>query len=269
MKPSKTNKTMITAASAALMLLSLATQAKAGTAAQILPEGSYLGRLPNRDKVVMMVRQVAGRGDSMVAALMRTNERLQLYMIDRRDDAGPFSYGMTPLVTTPDGEIGVTNDDPSLVLRIVKNGFTKDPIFTISSANSSNKTGFQGSMIFKGRHSHYHWIDPLAGIYKIRGVSRNAATISIPSNDGIDASLQAQLSLRGSEKLSGDFVIREKVPGFYTLKAISVRNVGTNVAPNPSYIGMFLKHCTIGCRNHFLLVNPVDMTDVLSLKHRK
>ena len=107
-------------------------------AAGFLNEGGYLGSHNGTEKVNLLLKPAPGREGSFFAVLMKDEKKISLYLVD---EINSNSYSMTPLEVTKDGEIGVINDGPSLVISIAKNKKNEN-IFKIMSANSSNNNGF-------------------------------------------------------------------------------------------------------------------------------
>jgi hypothetical protein len=117
--------------------------------AGFLKEGGFLGKQNGEEKVNLLLKSAPGREGSFFAVLMKDAKKISLYLVD---EINSNSYAMTPLEVTRDGEIGIVNDDPSLVISSAKGSNGQD-VFKIMSANSSNNSGFTGFFEFEGKSS--------------------------------------------------------------------------------------------------------------------
>ncbi len=224
------------------------------TEANFLKSGSFLGTHNGEDKVNLLLKTVPGRSGSFLAILMKTEEKISLYMVDKLNST---SYTMTPLEVTNDGELGVVNDDPSLVISSSQNN-KNELVFKIMSANSSNNVGFEGHFEFKNKPSKFSWLEINPGEYKTSSES-NALQIS-----EIDSFEKEGLAAFLTKDISGTFTINEKFPGMYLINKNSVLATGVNVNKIPSAIGIFLEKQGFfgGKTTMMILVNPENDSDL-------
>jgi hypothetical protein len=221
---------------------------------RLLPLGSYRAEMKDGREVTLMLRDVPGRAQSALAVLMLEDfARVAIYLVDPLDDT---SYTLKPVYALADGEIGVPNDDPSLVIQIgPRKG--RRITFTLSNANSSNTRGFQGLLRFEGDTSKHAWGDYEDGEY---GAGRFSAILSPRGGDG---SGKAVLDL--GTAAAGNFALREKAPGVFTLKPYVVSSTGVSVSTAPRRLGIFVR---FGRRRQFVLVDPTNDQSVVRLKRR-
>ncbi|MDD4975727.1 MAG: hypothetical protein PHY93_15325 [Bacteriovorax sp.] len=228
----------------------LSTSAFAG----FLKEGGYLGSQNGEEKVNLLLKPATGREGSYFAVLMKGSKKISLYLVD---EINSNSYSMTPLEVTKDGEIGVVNDDPSLVISSAKNNKGLD-VFKIMSANSSNSTGFSGFFEFGGKASKVTWLAIDDGQFKTCEAA-NALQIS-----QIDPKEREATAVFLTKEINGTFTLREKFPAMYLINQNSVLATGTNKNKIPSAIGIFLENKGIfgGKSIDLLLINPKNDTDI-------
>lgn len=232
-----------------LALSVLSTNAFAG----FLKDGGYLGSHNGDDKVNLLVKAAPGREGSFFAVLMKDEKKISLYLVDEINSS---SYSMTPLEVTKDGEIGVVNDDPSLVISSAKNNKGQD-VFKIMSANSSNSSGFNGYFEFKGAPSKVTWLDIEGGEYKT-SETKNALQIS-----QVDSKEREATAVFLTKDINGTFTLREKFPSMYLINQNSVLATGTKKNQLPSAIGIFLERKGVfGKSTEMLLINPKNDTGI-------
>ena len=222
--------------------------------AGFLKAGSYLGSHNGEDKVNLLVKAAPGREGSFFAVLMKDAKKISLYLVD---EINSNSYSMTPLEVTADGEIGVVNDDPSLVISSAKNNKGTD-VFKIMSANSSNNVGFTGYFEFAGKTSKMAWLEIDGGEYKTSEAA-NALQIS-----QVDQKEREATAVFLTKEINGTFTLREKFPSMYLINQNSVLATGTKKNQIPSAIGVFLKK-TGGWgagSTEMILINPKNDTDL-------
>jgi len=213
--------------------------------------GSYNGTLKDGDDVDLLLRPIPGREGSYLGVMIRLDPKVVIYRID---PLGASTYAMNPLQVTEDGEVGVNNDDPSLVLTL---GATRDsagrPEMTITNANSSNQSGFHGPIFFQGNtYSKLTWTDYVPGYYRNRRVSNE---LNLSPMNAYEAAI--------SSSADGGLVIREKVDGVFTLKRVSVTSTGAQVESYPNRIGIFVTKSGFFGEDHlFVLVSPQQDSDV-------
>jgi hypothetical protein len=232
-----------------LALSVLSTSAFAG----FLSAGGYLGNQNGSEKVNLLLKPAPGREGSFFAVLMKDDKQISLYSVDVLNST---SYAMTPLEVTADGEIGVVNDDPSLVIASAK-GTRGQDVFKIMSANSGNNVGFTGFFEFEGKPSKVTWLEISDGEYKL-GQDSNALQIS-----QIDPAEREATAVFLTKEISGTYTLREKFPSMYLINQNSVLATGTTKKQIPSAIGIFLeKKCFLGKSVEMLLINPKNDTDI-------
>lgn len=235
-----------------LSLSILSTNAFAG----FLKTGGYLGSKDGRDEANLLLKSAPGREGSFFAVLSSTSTNsksvkslsISLYLVD---EINSTSYSMTPLEVTKDGEIGVVNDDPSLVISSARNNQGKD-VFKIMSANSSNKAGFTGFFEFGGAASKISWLSIDDGQYQ---TAKDANAVQISQ---IDKKEREATAVFLTSELSGTFTLREKFPSMYLINQNSVLATGVKKNQIPSAIGIFLQKSTWSGKSatELLLIDP-------------
>ena len=218
------------------IFLTLLTLTSFGT--ESLQEGAYIGKLNNVDKVTLILQAVPGRESSFFGLLMKDEitegkAQISIYLIDV---SKAQTYTMIPLEVTHDGEIGIKNDHPSLVLQIVVDKMK------ITSAQSSNKRGFNGHMTFslKRPSRKWEWTTVVEGDY--------GDALSISRFDPIEAEATAVFA---TQSLNGHFIVREKFPLMYTVHANVISNSGAEAKQIPRAIGVFLTRRAFGRKFFF------------------
>lgn len=231
-------------------LITLSTNLFAG----FLSEGGLKGTHNEKEEVNLLLKKVEGREGSFVGVLIKDTKRVSLYMIDEISNS---SYSMTPLEVTKDGEIGMINDDPTLVLSTTENK-RGQKIVRIMSANSSNNAGFSGYFDFDDKKSKYSWQSVQSGLFQT-DKEKSALTIS-----GVDPVERDATALFMTKNLSGTFTIREKFPAMFLINKNSVLATGVNKAKAPSAIMIFLNRKGFfgGSNLEVLMVNPSNDQDV-------
>lgn len=238
-----------------LSLSILSTNAFAG----FLKAGGYLGSKDGKDEANLLLKSAPGREGSFFAVLSSTianpkSVKVSLYLVD---EINSTSYSMTPLEVTKDGEIGVVNDDPSLVISSARNNQGKD-VFKIMSANSSNKAGFTGFFEFGGAASKISWLSIDDGQYQ---TSKDANAVQISQ---IDKKEREATAVFLTSDLSGTFTLREKFPSMYLINQNSVLATGVKKNQIPSAIGIFLQKSTWSGKSatELLLIDPENDTAI-------
>lgn len=229
-------------------------------AAGFLKDGTYLGSHNGEDKVNLLIKPAPGRDGSFFAVLMKDAKKISLYLVD---EINSNSYSMTPLEVTRDGEIGVVNDDPSLVISSAKNNKGAD-VFKIMSANSSNNAGFTGFFEFAGKPSKIAWLEIDGGEYKTDEVA-NALQIS-----QVDPKEREATAVFLTKDINGTFTLREKFPSMYLINQNSVLATGTKKNQIPSAIAVFLeKKGSFGSKTtEMILINPKNDTDLKTFSRK-
>ena len=191
---------------------------------------------------------------------MKDAKKISLYLVD---EINANSYSMTPLEVTKDGEIGVVNDDPSLVISSAKNNKGQD-VFKIMSANSSNNAGFTGFFEFEGKASKVSWLSMPDGEYKTDEAG-NALQIS-----QVDPKEREATAVFLTKEINGTFTLREKFPAMYLINQNSVLATGTKKNQIPSAIGIFLeKRGTFGSKSVEMdLINPKNDSDIKTFSRK-
>lgn len=237
-----TNFTRISKILAGMAALSMALAATASAmgpkrpknTTQLIPTGSYEGQSDRGDATHLLIKPLAGRSESYLGLLIgRVQGRV--YVIDPITVGS--SYAMTPLQITEDGETGVVDENPSLVLNLDglhDNGW---PGFTVSDAKSGNTLGFQGSIAFTaGSLSRLVWEEFTPALYRTGLFSGPTLTLS-----ALDGNHQATAFFSGGRgELNGSFFVREKAPGVFTLHDDAVKSTGPEVKEVPSKALVFV-----------------------------
>lgn len=238
----------------ATIALAFTLMSTSAFSAGFLKSGSYLGSHNGEEKVNLLVKAAPGREGSFFAILMKDAKKMSLYLVD---EINSNSYSMTPLEVTSDGEIGVVNDDPSLVISSAKNNKGVD-VFKIMSANSSNNVGFTGYFEFSGKTSKMAWLAIDGGEYKTSEAS-NALQIS-----QVDQKEREATAVFLTKEINGTFTLREKFPSMYLINQNSVLATGTKKNQIPSAIGVFLQRASgwSGATVEMILINPKNDTDL-------
>ena len=221
-----------------------------------LTAGSYLGKDQQNAWVHLLLRDMPQTQGSFFALLVRQtpNYKMSLYRVDKLL-LGTFV--MTPLIVT-DGEIGILNDNPSLVLTISKDDWGNH-IFKLKSSKSGNTVGFQGPLIFNGEVSRSEWVDVDEGNYH-QNIQRKY-TLDISNFDHQEK--QATVDITNNESQSGNYLMEEIVTGMYLLKQNAFLNTGMHTQKNPSSIGVFFKDgYNRYNRSSFILINPRNDEDI-------
>lgn len=259
----KTNPMTKILAGLSLTLIAATFASEAKAVGMPFNEGGYVGRLNRRKTVQLMTRRIPGRDGSFMAILFKKKNEACAYIVDPTEK--PTDYTMTPLRVTPDGEVGFNNDNPSLMLSISNLGNTVNPEFILTNANGGNSSCIQGSAVFKGSDSRFHWDEAItSGAYSAGGMRKVGMFASIPILPG-DSSQEGTATLVRPFKRPGNYAVREKAPGLFTLKVSGYTGVGATEEMQPTYIG-FSASTMWG--NSVYLVNPSDHTDVLPLNSK-
>ncbi len=217
-----------------------------------LEAGAYQGKITGtKNKVQLMLREAVGREGSFLG-LLKSKEELALYVLDKAAP-GSSTYVMTPFEVLGDGDVGIRDDDPSLVLMMLPNDGDKIQ-FNISNSNSGNSIGFQNAMMFSGKTTKVEWIDSIAGAYKYDCRKCDALILS-----GFNSISGESQGIFATENISGSFAISEECPGKYSVKAKRFLATGENDADAPMRIGVFVKE---GRDYDFLLANPGKYSDI-------
>jgi hypothetical protein len=230
-------------------------------AAMPFKEGGYVGRLNRNKNIHLLTRKIHGRDGSFMAVLFKKRDEACVYVVDPTES--PVKYAMTPLQVTPDGEIGFNNDNPSLVMTITRSADPEKPEFTLVNANGGNTACIQGSATFAGSDSRFNWDRAIIpGAYSAGGI-RRVGNFSTSTYVPGDSSLEGSVTLTRPFKRPGDYVVREKAPGLFTLKVAGYTATGAVVEKVPSYVG-FAASTPWGASVY--LINPADHTDVIQLQ---
>lgn len=259
----KTNPMIKIFASLSLTLVVGTFAAEAKAAGMPFNEGGYTGRLNRNRNVQLMTRRIPGRVGSFMAILFKKKDEACAYIVDPTET--PTDYAMTPLTVTPDGEIGFNNSNPSLMMSITNLGNITNPEFILTNANGGNSTCIQGSAVFKGEDSRFRWDSAIvSGVYNAGGIRNVGVFASSPILPG-DSSQEGTAKLVRPFKRPGNYAVREKAPGLFTLKVTGYTSTGATEEVQPTYIG-FSASTMWG--NSVYLINPADHTDVLQLNSK-
>lgn len=225
--------------------------------AQTLSEGSYQGKkVETNSEVHLLLKAAPERVDSFYAVFMHDSAKISLYVVDRFEN----SYVMTPLEVTSDGYIGVINDDPSLLINLTGSR-SNIPSFMITSTNSGNTRGLQGSFKFEGRTSNKSWIGPTSGQFGLKG---NKSALNLGAFDSSNNTASAFVQ---TKSISGNFILSQKIPGMFLLNAQSIFATGEEINKTPRAIGIFMESSGWGRSTYFILINPQNDSDLLSFEH--
>ncbi len=237
-----------------MLTLSLLISMSTLVEANFLKTGSYLGSHNGKDCVDLMLKPAPGRDGSFLAVLMKDEKKVSLYVVDLINST---SYAMTPLEVTARGEIGIINDDPSLVITSGKDDEGKQ-VFKIMSANSSNQKGFTGFFEFKGKSSKATWLEIQDGQYKLND-NKSALQIS-----AVDQNEREATAVFLTQSLSGTFSFREKFPSMYLINQNAYLATGEKKNEIPSAIGIFTerKGGFGSKRTELNMVNPQNDQDI-------
>lgn len=233
-----------------IMLLGMSLSAWAS-----LGEGTFIGTHNDSGEVTLILEEVPGREGSFFGLINKGDDKMAIYLIDTLKSQ---TYTMTPLEVTSDGEIGIKNDDPSLVLQLIGDEMK------ITSSNSSNTRGFTGFLTFPTKKESgkkvWRWVNVIEGDYG-DGWSSDSTSLSLSSFDSVEGEAMAIFT---TDKISGNFVIREKFPKMYTVNSNSVTSTGIQVKQAPKAIGIFLHSKTIfgNDKVRFYLINPANDQDI-------
>ena len=222
-----------------------------------LSPGSYEGKSAKGD-IQIFLKVAPGRAGSFFAVLVRGQDSF-IYVVDSVDSS---TYAMTPLEVTHDGHIGIVNDDPSLVVQAFP-GKKDSTLFRITSANSTNKIGYEGNIEFSSNDKkEEEWAKLDAGVFSTSKskTKKSTTTNNLSGNMQISeidlAENEATVSFSTST-LNGTFRLREKFPGMYALNAQSMLATGQNLSSFPTAIGIFIEEKRqFKTEMVFLLINP-------------
>jgi len=247
----------ILAAMALLMVASQAIQAQ-----EVDLTGTHVGHVQNsRERAYLLLRNGAevGRQSSYLGVLMLENPtRIIPYLIDPVLEDN--TYGMIPISITEDGEIGITNPDPSLMFNVAPQG--KSFSFQVVNANSGNLAGFQGSALFDGTTKGLALVDLVEGIYRVES-GNGEMTVSHLNKEG--EALVSMSITTPAGNLSGNFVLRRKLPGIYALNAMSMTSRGVKTEKHPRRSVVFIKN---GRHIQIYMMNPGVSTGLTILDRK-
>ncbi|MBC7713726.1 MAG: hypothetical protein H7177_10320 [Rhizobacter sp.] len=242
------------------ILVAFSVLSTSAFSAGFLKEGGYLGSQNGEEKVNLLIKSAPGRDGSFFAVLMKDEKKISLYLVD---GINSNSYSMTPLEVTKDGEIGVVNDDPSLVISSAKNNKGND-VFKIMSANSTNTAGFTGYFEFEGKVSKVSWLNIDGGEYK---TDETASALQISQ---VDQKEREATAVFLTKDINGTFTLREKFPSMYLINQNSVLATGTKKNQIPSAIAVFLERKGgFGSKStSMILINPKNDTDLKTFSRK-
>ncbi len=202
-----------------------------------LKEGAFTGKFSDSKEITMVLKEVPGRKGSFFGLFIK-DKKVGIYLLDSLQEA---TYTMTPLQAIGDGEIGIQNDDPSLVLQIISNEIK------ITSSQSGNQIGFKEYMIFslKKYSDKWQWSTAVEGHY--------GKALSIGRFNALESE---SLAVFTSTKLNGSFALKEKLSKIYTLNPDT--RLGAQETKGPRAIGVFLKEKSRGSSKKviFYLIRP-------------
>jgi hypothetical protein len=245
-----------------------------------IPEGSFKGKFRGQDRggVHMMTQNIKGCQGCFIAIVFKHqtglfasgDTQVQSYKALPQNDflvegkRTATQYTLSPIGVDTDGELTTPNDNPSLVLNVTSHIGTPEVEFTVTNAQSDNRTGFQSSMIFKGNESPFDLSEGKEGRYKKAWAGREEGTISIIGQNFEDGSRSANVTWNGNKnEAGGTFYLKEKAPGVFTFTAVSYLATGTQAKSLPTKVVIFVKR---DGRERALLVNPNNGADISELK---
>ena len=118
-----------------------------------------MGKQNGSAKTHLLLKKLPEREGSFLGVLLRDEVQVSLYLIEAGNRT-KTEYTMTPLEVTANGDIGSTDENPSLVISTTENK-DKETVFRILSANTTNKKGFEGFLDFDGKESSIKWINTM------------------------------------------------------------------------------------------------------------
>jgi hypothetical protein len=251
-----------------IICLSLIMSCLVASAAEKLGGGhkGWINGTKTRVHLLMHPLDADGRTGSFLAALFQEDlTKAMVYLVDPVLDAGV--YYMHPISVTNDGQVtGIDNPDPALVLTITARDNDGSPQFSITSANSSNKTGFQENMVFLADHnSDLSWIEMRGGRYKS---DAKGYYVDMPELSSSFSS-QATVTVNLPQPLQGSFLFRQKLTDLYTFQRISALSTGLEKEVQPQKVAISVRWPKwFKSDYHMLLINPSDFTDVQILQRK-
>lgn len=117
------------------------------------------------EKEFMMLRNAPGREGSFMSTIFSVDKkgvmnRVAVYVMDPLPSG---NYSLTPITLVSHGELGIEDDNPSLVIVKAK----EDSKFKVTSSNSGNVLGYTKSMNFEGRTKKYSWKRIATSVYEL------------------------------------------------------------------------------------------------------
>lgn len=202
-------------------------------------EGTYESTISksSSQSAYLMLKQVSGRKGSFIAALILADKKEQtknayLYLMDEQRGG---SYSLTPLSIVDKGEVGIDDDNPSLV--IIKDG--KENNFKVTSSQSGNVLGYNGSISFEeGMSLRYSWQLSKNGDYSRTGQEDEKAMISIAvSSHDIENDAVFEIP----SDIVGIFKIRQKMPYVYSINSNKLLATGYEREEIPSRLAIYVQ----------------------------
>lgn len=231
-----------------LMLISLLLSFSAFADLYKLVPGTYNGKSDARKSQTanLFLVDYPGRAGSFLGVILRKDKVAFAYLVDK---FAPNTYGMVPLRVLKNGVIGLSNSNPSLILKLSLKG--RKRYIQVLDAGTLNNFGFGQSFSFEyDNNSHKQRLaNVIPGSY--RGSDRKK-TIAVGGQDyNNEAYFTAATSI-----LSGDFVLREVRPGLHLPLKSVLKNTGIEVSGNASGMVIFVnKQCVLGVGTHMLHID--------------
>lgn len=227
-----------------ISILSIFVSLQVHAALTTLSEGTYEGHLKD-ERILLMLKNAPGRSGSFLGLLMTKNKNVSLFVIDTTRTSRS-TYTMTPFEVTRDGEIGIVNDDPSLIIRL-KDMNGENPQFQIVSSNSGNDFGITGVMEFDKKTRYTVWKSFASGEFERGGQNKSLDIAEYNDYEG-----NAEAFFR-TDKINGMFMLKEKIPGMFTVNAHQTLATGEVTNPYPARLGVFVHE--VGVRKEAYTVN--------------
>lgn len=233
-------------------------------------EGAYEAKIDSKNDAFLMLKKISGRSGSFMATLMQAHKDditgIAIYVMDEMKGG---SYSLTPISLVDNGELGLDDDNPSLV--VIKDRDVNK--FKVTSSQSGNVLGFSGSVSFEeGRTARYEWHLSRGGDYNFSGKEEDASVVSVAVSTN-DIENDAVFS---SEYINGIFKIRQKLDYVYALNSNKLMSTGYERETVPALMAIFVQENRkkgfskkwVKRNSKVILVNPSNYSN-LSVLIRK
>lgn len=210
-----------------------------------LQAGSMAGESVDRKRrVSLMTRSIPGREGSLVGVLNEdsgdhTTGETSFYVID---PLFPNTYALYPLSLSEDGLLK-QDFNPSLTLSI--SGTPNRMTLIVTSANSGNEGGVQGSYRFYSWWpARMQWLDLVPGDYRYEKRDGNDSTIRRAANISplaVDSEMTTGIFTIPNWYEAKPAIHETQYPGLYSFSTMAVVSTGMSMDPVPKAIGVFYK----------------------------